>query len=168
MKIEPGKFYRTRDGRKVGPISPTNSSGPYKFRGRVDDGSSLFTEDGLWFTGQYDGRLDLIAEWTDPAPEPAKVGLTAITTPFGLLDAETQEALRAHGGPWEYWSGHRWMAPDERPGWFPELAYRVKPSPPKPREWWIYAGDLYSSRHAAINEPGANPDNIIHVREVTE
>ena len=55
--------------------------------------------------------------------------LTAITTPFGLLDAATQDALRAHGGPYEAFVAHG--------GWFtclPEFAYpdrviRVKPTP---------------------------------------
>ena len=34
--------------------------------------------------------------------------LTDLKTPFGLLDRETQEALKAHGGPYEYWNGGSW------------------------------------------------------------
>lgn len=52
--------------------------------------------------------------------------LTKITTPFGLLDAETREALKAHGGPFEiYGAASRWVdrpAPD----WVEYLVYRVK------------------------------------------
>ena len=63
--------------------------------------------------------------------------LTKITTPFGLLDAETQEALKAHGGPYEFWhwAHNDWRAPDgEQPGWNSATVYRVKIAPPKPRE----------------------------------
>jgi hypothetical protein len=70
--------------------------------------------------------------------------LTAITTPFGLLDRETQEALKAHGGPyeaffqnagkdWAWQSGEAYMSPDSHQA----LAWRVKPAPTKPREWWL-------------------------------
>lgn len=74
--------------------------------------------------------------------------LTAITTPFGLLDKETQDALRAHGGPYEAFCVHE---DDGRPEWLPQdcygtpfdfdthpaIAWRVKPQPPKPRECWV-------------------------------
>lgn len=66
--------------------------------------------------------------------------LTKITTPFGLLDAETQGALKAHGGPWEFATPEgdwRWRDVDGRPVWSRLNVYRVKPSPSKPREWWI-------------------------------
>lgn len=59
------------------------------------------------------------------------IDLTVITTPFGLLDEETQAALKAHGGPyerycenstganWNYYSGI----------WVRDRVYRVKPAP---------------------------------------
>ena len=63
--------------------------------------------------------------------------LTAITTPFGLLDRETQEALKAHGGPYELWRGSLWgdVEPhDDFDSWY---AYRVKPAPPMPRTIYL-------------------------------
>ena len=62
--------------------------------------------------------------------------LTKITTPFGLLDRETQEALKAHGGPYEAWheSAVWWTV---LPGWRLEQTYRVKPQPRQPREFMI-------------------------------
>lgn len=55
--------------------------------------------------------------------------LTALTTPFGLLDRETQEALKAHGGPWELWAGSgEWIEMDD-PDWARTCVYRVKPQP---------------------------------------
>ena len=53
--------------------------------------------------------------------------LTAITTPFGLLDEATQEALRAHGGPYEAFGWAGFVACD--PQWKNTITYRVKPSP---------------------------------------
>ena len=69
--------------------------------------------------------------------------LTAITTPFGLLDRETQEALNAHSGPLEWVSCNGgWIKWTNLPGNIcpvnhGHLTIRVRPAPPKPREWWI-------------------------------
>lgn len=52
MQIEAGKYYRTRDGRKVGPIRPWEG---VLHEWAVGDGSNL--------EGFDSG--DLIAEWTD-------------------------------------------------------------------------------------------------------
>ena len=54
--------------------------------------------------------------------------LTKITMPFGLLDAETAEALQAHGGPYEMFGYSGWE--DINPNWIRHLVYRVKPTPP--------------------------------------
>lgn len=63
--------------------------------------------------------------------------LTKITTPFGLLDYETREALKAHGGPYEMvGSAGAWIVVGD-PAWSGGTTYRVKPQPPKPREWWM-------------------------------
>lgn len=58
-----------------------------------------------------------------PAPD-----LTALTAPFGLLDEATQEALRAHGGPYETYGTGGWH-PVSDPAFRSWTAYRVKPSP---------------------------------------
>ncbi len=68
--------------------------------------------------------------------------LTQITTPFGLLDEGTKAALRNCGGPYQWW---RWETQTWRdvpvleiPKWSRNAVYRVKPLPPKPREWWAH------------------------------
>ena len=80
--------------------------------------------------------------------------LTKITTPFGLLDAETQRALKSHGGPWEFaapennWS---WMTVGgSMPIWSRLKVYRVKPAPPKPRECWSYGEHICNTEAEAI------------------
>ena len=63
--------------------------------------------------------------------------LTKITEAFCFLDAETQAAMKSHGGPYELLDGYgAWMDASD-PAWVPGYTYRVKPQPPKPREWWI-------------------------------
>jgi len=68
MQIEAGKYYRTRDGRKVGPMvaSPLID---YPFK----DGSGFmsFTTDGHRFCAD-EHHTDLIAEWTEAPTGPVR------------------------------------------------------------------------------------------------
>lgn len=83
LTIEAGKYYRTRDGRKVGPMKKwhlggwaTNNNCPFKGGLWGDDGTA-------WFKGMKDSPV-LIAEWVDePQTEP-----TLIKTPsiVALID----------------------------------------------------------------------------------
>lgn len=64
LKIEAGKFYKTRDGRKVGPIrlkATHGSDGPYRI-----DGLWNYLENGLVGSiSNGDHKDDLITEWID-------------------------------------------------------------------------------------------------------
>lgn len=51
--------------------------------------------------------------------------LTKITTPFALLDGETRKALKAHGGPYEYWSFNRAKWASASTCWDIGIIYRV-------------------------------------------
>ncbi|MGF0520616.1 hypothetical protein ACQEDT_03815 [Agrobacterium pusense] len=71
LKIEAGKFYKTRDGRKVGPVrlkATHGSDGPYRI-----DGLWNYLENGLVGSiSNGDHKDDLIAEWIDkPAAKPS-------------------------------------------------------------------------------------------------
>lgn len=62
IQLETGKFYKTRDGRKVGPMVKSAWAG-------FTDGSRSVTSqrweaDGSFISGQI-GNLDLVAEWID-------------------------------------------------------------------------------------------------------
>ena len=92
--------------------------------------------------------------------------LTAITTPFGLLDEATREALKAHGGPYEWWHSVSWRDfGDETPGWLGNVVYRVKPQPPKPREWWLTGGCAWDTLDEAMRALNGNGVPVL-VREV--
>lgn len=94
--------------------------------------------------------------------------LTAITTPFGLLDLETQEALKAHGGPWECYTGSCGWAVTAEPSWVGNAAYRVKPAPPKPREWLLNPEGRGVLSVDPDNSHDVIPSGWVHVREVLE
>lgn len=68
----------------------------------------------------------------------APLDLTKNTTPFGLLDEATQAALKAHGGPYEFWQLGRVWDHCSEPAWCYDIVYRVAPSAapakPAPRE----------------------------------
>ena len=78
-----------------------------------------------WVDHTPQSKFRIISRAAQPIPD-----LTAITTPFGLLDASTQEALRAHGGPYEwFWLG-KWNDCEYEPiDWDDDYTYRVKAEP---------------------------------------
>lgn len=99
--------------------------------------------------------------------------LTQITTVLGCLDGEPRVSLMQHGGPYEVFSVDGWRAaPSDPEEWSDCYAYRVKPSPPEPREWWLRLdanGDVCGT-DPAIGDPPPNwvLNNTILVREVLE
>ena len=94
--------------------------------------------------------------------------LTKITTPFGLLDAETQEALKAHGGPYEFYQMMGSWRGEDSPAFAAIIVYRVKPAPPKPREWWITERIFHNTEAEAEQWVKRHPEDgpVIHAREV--
>lgn len=60
LKIEAGKFYKTRDGRKVGPTTH-NGYGVYGAPGHPNK----WYETGFSFSGKKELPTDLVAEWVD-------------------------------------------------------------------------------------------------------
>lgn len=76
LKIEAGKFYRTRDGRKVGPMEVFSGKGlAASFIGQqaaftspdleANRTGGSYTADGVWLTSGGESPHDLIAEWRD-------------------------------------------------------------------------------------------------------
>lgn len=97
--------------------------------------------------------------------------LTKIKTPYGILldeQPEVAKALRECGGPWEeigLYDGV-WKGMDAEPKWTVKgLTYRQKPQPPKPREFWIVGGYVFSDKKSAEYRDNFG-GGIIHVREV--
>jgi len=89
--------------------------------------------------------------------------LTKIEKPFGLLDAETQAALRDHGGPYECVFEFGWVACEAH--FFGGNTYRVKPQPVR-GEVKLFGrvngafGALYSKDTHRLTLPILNSDLI--------
>lgn len=101
IKLEAGKYYRTRDGRKVGPMR--NDSGLSLYQWDCNHTSQFYDDFGRADDGS---EYDLIAEWTDePAavPQPnryartingATVDVYDILRAFNVTCPATQHAIK--------------------------------------------------------------------------
>ena len=82
--------------------------------------------------------------------------LTKITTPFGLLDEETQRALKECGGPWElYQQSGKWLETDS-PEWRVAGLYRQKPQPREYVAWQVIYPSGNRSGFPSIDQETAN------------
>jgi len=78
LTIREGGFYRTRSGRRVGPLFANNRNDhwPWLNRAKGDDPDMAWRADGRGCTfnpiAHENPGLDLIAEWTYAAPAPAE------------------------------------------------------------------------------------------------
>lgn len=100
--------------------------------------------------------LDSTGAWRIVSRATPPVDLTAITTPFGLLDPATQEALRAHGGPYEVLCGDGWCIVN-KPRWLSWIAYRIKPAPIRETVKRSLHGDNFMG-YVAIDLVDGSPD----------
>lgn len=92
LRIEAGKFYKTRDGRKVGPMEWRYvGTREFPWEGDIPGGYHEGCKTGFIFrldgTNYEHANLDLIAEWSEPVVAPAttakfKVG-DRVQTPHG-------------------------------------------------------------------------------------
>lgn len=67
--------------------------------------------------------------------------LTKITTPFGLLDEETQRALKECGGPWEIFDYMGKWSSRAEPEFCKSYAYRQKQQPREYVAWQVVDSD---------------------------
>lgn len=65
MKIEAGKYYKTRDGRKVGPTEVSEYNIAYPKAKFWVEGYGLIQENGKFGNDDSSKNLDLISEWQD-------------------------------------------------------------------------------------------------------
>lgn len=123
MQIEAGKYYKTRDGRKVGPMFDNGS----------DNELFVWTDGngGCWAHNGEDGNS--FGRIGTPTPGDCVAGFidvyTIPTMPFGLLTPEQQKALRdLPSGEVEGFTGDGW-AVCAVPSWHHVSTYRAKPKP---------------------------------------
>jgi hypothetical protein len=90
MQIEVGKYYRTRDGRKVGPAehNDTNDASDYPWNVPWSGSFYAYDTNGKSCLGNGHREDDLIAEWTDDKPGP--------TLSSETIDQIAIDSLRFH------------------------------------------------------------------------
>lgn len=134
MKIEAGKFYRTANGEKVGPMQCTRDGKEFW----SDLPFAMWRPDGMHFRPQSEDPFNLVAEWTDtPQPDadgwikweggecPVPAG-TLVKVRFRDRCEASRTALGVGYCAWEHLGMHR--ANDV-------VAYRIvspKPAEPSP------------------------------------
>lgn len=109
LTVEAGKFYKTRDGRKVGPMGRYGAGGWQTESREKPFGGYLWDNDGgRWFACDRGGPTDLVAEWVD---EPVVVTVEAgksyedsegnVIGPMFVLQPGFFAAVRGNGQSWK-------------------------------------------------------------------
>lgn len=97
MKLEVDKYYRTRDGQKVGPMRRTLH--PHSNMRFTDDEVNHWTENGTEYN-TMPSDLDLFAEWID---EPVTGTLRELNVQIGdvvmMCDDHEEEKMTVISGP---------------------------------------------------------------------
>ena len=165
LQVEAGKYYRTRDGRKVGPMI-RETDGDYMANHPDGRGTVSWRRDGTRYRGR-EPEADLIAEWSDDTlahivtHEGREYDLTTLETPFGLLPEPVQEALKAwpHGVEMMTYSGQmiEYNFPDMKGK--RGAVWRAKPAPTKTRVQ-CYRGEIgdFEKRGTCIKRPDGSID----------
>ncbi|MER9697626.1 hypothetical protein [Mesorhizobium sp. M0146] len=84
LRIEAGRYYKTLDGRKVGPMEATGTD-VFIWHGVHEDGGvPSYTSEGYWWDGKSEDTQDLVSEWSDPVEQP--VVAPATTAKFKVGD----------------------------------------------------------------------------------
>jgi len=69
MRIEAGKYYKTRDGQKAGPAVRCSETVIQSWKLMVNTYPRYYNSDGSWMSPEQDEPLDLVALWQDPASQ---------------------------------------------------------------------------------------------------
>ena len=151
MQIEAGKFYQTRDGRKVGPVdyNPEYKGDRHPFVSSCR--YWRYTADGCLFTDST-SRGDLIAEWVD---EPTGQTLAELDVKPGDVvryDNLEYEVMHPDGHPWLNVS-RIWGKRGSRDNWIDEtcpactiVSRANEPTEDKPKTW----GEMTDAEKGAL------------------
>lgn len=173
LKLEVGKSYRRRDGKRVNIVENKGPNTVFPF---VSDDGRCYSEKGRYVAYTV-CDFDIVAEWEEPLP-PGHARLPCgktvdLTNPhgtaFGLLDevygVGTQDAMRAHGGPYEVFSPEGWWQTPFSPSWHGGNAFRVNPKcEPKVEELALFGGRYNETLWTFEN---ISPSKTWHTHRIT-
>ena len=142
LNVQAGDVVRWPDGPPQGPITVISAevSTEDAFAGQVRAELSGYG----W--GIFDGEIFTIISRAQEAPaslpstpdlpyghvtlsDGRTVDLTANRVRCDLMDPEELQAMKDHGGPYEFWCGSEWHNLPFVPSWTKEYTYRVAPKP---------------------------------------
>lgn len=90
-----GKFGKTRDGRKVGPM--VWDGGKYPWSGVLGDSVPNFTETGRWWGEDADIDKDLVSEWIEPPAAEESTITLEVGAKYLTRGGEKVEILKLSG-----------------------------------------------------------------------
>ena len=151
LQIVAGKYYRTRDGRKVGPLQyrPDCLASDRAWCDGIGTGLSW---NGFGEANRTEGpKADLIAEWQDQPTRTVTTNgrnydLTALETPFGLLPKPVKEALQAWPHGVERYIDGEWIGFGASV-WWKSTTYRAKPAPVEVRVYCTRGEYMKAKEH---------------------
>ncbi len=132
LTIEAGKFYKTRDGRKVGPAEYRDGEGCDAYRWRIDpvddsgeSGHYVYTNAGKYSILGTNAHHDIVAEWVDEQPakasndnaEPAKPKFKVGDRVRALVSWGEIEQGKIYTVPHIDEDGDVWFTPNGDGGW---------------------------------------------------
>lgn len=89
LRIQPGKFYLTRDGRKVGPMRRWSGETEHPWEADDDDLPYIWADDGTEIDSDIDDGADLVAEASSSDNGSTGYGSTAgFTVPLCAYEDE--------------------------------------------------------------------------------
>jgi len=142
MKIEAGKYYRTRDGRKVGPMEKGVSEGVKWVTGADGSVRGWLTDNGRAF-GSHGSESDAVYEYPELTPHQQRTA-EMIKVMQAYVDGEKVEYKRSCRDEWKsvkdcYVQGV--------PNWnWPQVDYRIAPAATPDELDWNLVGALWNYR----------------------
>lgn len=91
LRIEAGKFYITRDGRKVGPMRRWSDEARHRWEADDDELPYIWADDGTEIDSDIDDGADLVAEVDEPGRDNGSAGYgstAGFTVPLCAYDDE--------------------------------------------------------------------------------
>lgn len=96
MKIESGKYYKTRDGRKVGPAVHSGCDAEHPWNVEWDEGPYYYSDIGESCLGHFNDAI--VSEWQD-ATSPAEPDLAALAAQHRIkITVQVGEVLSEYDG----------------------------------------------------------------------
>jgi hypothetical protein len=90
IQIEEGKFYKTRTGRKVGPMVPELRGYRKPFKWTTPELDSPWCDDGSYMNKDRKSDEDLVAEWVETNTSPVRTETRKVVVPGSYSNVKVE------------------------------------------------------------------------------